>query len=57
VLADGVVIGRNFKANAGPVGSAWMWTLASHAFSESGWRCGPPIVLTGTKLRGILLKT
>ena len=28
VLADGVVVGRVFKANAGPVGSPWMWTLA-----------------------------
>jgi hypothetical protein len=29
VLADGVVVGRIFKANAAPVGSPWMWTLAS----------------------------
>ena len=28
VLANGVVVGRIFKANATPVGSAWMWTLA-----------------------------
>jgi hypothetical protein len=28
VLADGVVVGRLFKANAAPVGSPWMWTLA-----------------------------
>ena len=28
VLADGEVVGRIFKANAVPVGSAWMWTLA-----------------------------
>ena len=28
VLADGVVVGRIFKANAAPVGSRWMWTLA-----------------------------
>jgi hypothetical protein len=28
VLADGVVAGRIFKANAAPVGSPWMWTLA-----------------------------
>ena len=27
VLADGEVVGRIFKANAGPVGSPWMWTL------------------------------
>jgi hypothetical protein len=28
VLADGVVVGRIFKANGAPVGSHWMWTLA-----------------------------
>jgi hypothetical protein len=28
VLADGVVVGRIFKANATPVGASWMWTLA-----------------------------
>jgi hypothetical protein len=28
VLADGVVVGLIFKANAAPVGSPWMWTLA-----------------------------
>jgi hypothetical protein len=28
VLADGVVVGRIFKANGAPVGSPWMWTLA-----------------------------
>jgi len=28
VLADGEVVGRIFKTNAAPVGSAWMWTLA-----------------------------
>ena len=28
VLADGVVVGRIFNSNAGPVGSPWMWTLA-----------------------------
>jgi hypothetical protein len=27
VLADGVVVGRIFKANAAPVGTPWMWTL------------------------------
>ena len=27
VLADGVVVGRIFKANASPVGASWMWTL------------------------------
>ena len=28
VLADGVAVGRIFKANAAPVGASWMWTLA-----------------------------
>jgi hypothetical protein len=28
VLADGEVVGRIFLANAAPVGSTWMWTLA-----------------------------
>jgi hypothetical protein len=28
VLADGVVDGRIFKANASTVGSPWMWTSA-----------------------------
>jgi hypothetical protein len=28
VLADGEVVGRIFKANAAPVGSPWIWTLA-----------------------------
>ena len=28
VLADGTVIGLIFKANAAPVASPWMWTLA-----------------------------
>ena len=27
VLANGVVVGRMFKANAAPVGSPWMWAL------------------------------
>ena len=25
MLADGVVVGRIFKANAAPVGTAWLW--------------------------------
>jgi hypothetical protein len=29
VLANGEVVGRIFKVNAAPVGSPWMWTLAS----------------------------
>ena len=28
VLCDGTVVGRIFKANAAPVGTPWMWTLA-----------------------------
>jgi hypothetical protein len=28
VLAEGVVVGRIFKANASPVGASWMWALA-----------------------------
>jgi hypothetical protein len=28
VLANGEVVGRIFKANAAPVGSPWVWTLA-----------------------------
>jgi hypothetical protein len=28
VLTGGAVVGRIFKANAAPVGSPWMWTLA-----------------------------
>jgi predicted nucleotidyltransferase len=44
VLADGVVVGRIFKANAAPVGSPWMWSLAfghhedrtpTHGYAES----------------------
>jgi hypothetical protein len=27
VLANGVVVGRLFKANAAPVGMSWMWTM------------------------------
>jgi hypothetical protein len=28
VVSDGVVVGRIFEANAAPVGTPWMWTLA-----------------------------
>jgi hypothetical protein len=28
VLAEGLVVGRIFKANASPVGASWMWALA-----------------------------
>jgi hypothetical protein len=33
VLADGIVVGRIFEANAAPVGSPWMWTL--HGYAET----------------------
>jgi hypothetical protein len=43
VLAGDEVVGRIFKANAAPVGSPWMWTLAfahdedrtPHGYAES----------------------
>jgi hypothetical protein len=44
VMADGVVVGRIFKANAAPVGIPWMWTLLlehhkdrspTHGYAES----------------------
>jgi hypothetical protein len=44
VLAEGIVVGRIFKANATPVGMSWMWTLAfgyhedrspTHGYSET----------------------
>jgi hypothetical protein len=35
VLAGGAVVGRIFKANAAPVGSPWMWTLAFGQDEES----------------------
>jgi len=44
VLANGEVVGRIMKANAAPVGSPWMWTLAfgqhedrspTHGYAES----------------------
>jgi hypothetical protein len=28
MVGDGAVVGRIFRANAVPVGSPWMWTLA-----------------------------
>jgi hypothetical protein len=37
VLADGVVIGRIFKANAAPVGTPWMWTLAFGWSEQDGF--------------------
>jgi hypothetical protein len=39
VLANGEVVGRIYKANAAPVGSPWMWTLA---FASALARC--PVV-------------
>jgi hypothetical protein len=35
VLANGEVVGRIFKANASPVGSPWMWTLAFDHTAQS----------------------
>jgi hypothetical protein len=35
VLAGGAVVGRIFKADAAPVGSPWMWTLAFGHHEES----------------------
>jgi hypothetical protein len=44
VLADGVVVGRLFRSNAGPVGMPWLWVLAfdhfegrypTHGFAET----------------------
>ena len=50
VLANGAVVGRIFKANAAPVGSPWMWTLAfghhedrtpTHSAPQRAhWGCG-----------------
>jgi hypothetical protein len=37
MLADGMVVGRIFKANAAAVGEPWLWTLAFAAFGKS-WR-------------------
>jgi hypothetical protein len=35
VLADGVVVGRIFNANAAPVGESWMWTLAFEHYDRT----------------------
>jgi hypothetical protein len=35
LLANGVVVGRIFKANAAPVGEPWMWTLAGGRESKA----------------------
>jgi hypothetical protein len=38
VLADGVVVGRIFKAHAAPVGMPWMWMLAfGHHEDRTGY--------------------
>jgi hypothetical protein len=42
VLADGVAVGRIFKAAASPVGTPWMWTLI-YGHHEDGRGC----ILTG----------
>jgi hypothetical protein len=36
VLANGAVVGQIFKANAAPVGSPWMWTLAFGHHEDEG---------------------
>jgi hypothetical protein len=40
-LADGVVVGRLFNSNAGPVGSPWMWTLAFSIALNPRAKCPP----------------
>jgi hypothetical protein len=40
VLADGVAVGRIFKAAASPVGTPWMWTLIN-GHHEDGRGCNP----------------
>jgi hypothetical protein len=45
VLAEGVVVGRIFKANAAPVGQPWMWTLA-HGREAQGGANGPMLATT-----------
>jgi hypothetical protein len=46
VLADGVVVGRIFKANAAALGTPWMETLAfehhEHRMPTHGQRCPGP---------------
>jgi hypothetical protein len=42
VLADGVVVGRIFKAKAAPVGSAWTWTLAFGHHEDAPRRTAMP---------------
>jgi hypothetical protein len=38
VLANGAVVGQIFKANAAPVGSPWVWTLAFEPHGDEGVR-------------------
>jgi hypothetical protein len=55
VLADGVVVGRIFKANASPVGVPWMWTLA---FGYEATRtCPKPDTLWGSPQGDVELMT
>src|SRR5256885_4053110 len=44
VLADGEAVGRIFNANAAPVGSPWMWTLAfgQHHRAAGHWLVSLP---------------
>jgi hypothetical protein len=41
VLADGVVVGRIFKANASPVGMSWMWNglRSARGPHADAWLC------------------
>jgi hypothetical protein len=47
VLANGIVVGRIFKANTAPVGEPWMWPLDACAAYPHSWaaprrgRCAP----------------
>jgi hypothetical protein len=46
VLAEGVVVGRIFKANTAPVGEPWMWPLmlrrlSAFMGSTRQGRCAP----------------
>jgi hypothetical protein len=52
VLADGAVVGRIFKANASPVGTPWMWTLAfkHHEDRRPTHGCTAPPPLRGRGL-------
>jgi hypothetical protein len=42
VLANGEFVGRIYKANAAPVGSPWMWTLAPRRSQPDARVCCDP---------------